>query len=190
MEPSDKELGASRRNLLKTSALGVGALGAMSMVGAATSPAGAAGAPAAAGGVTDAFLKIDGIPGDSRDSKHRDEIEVLAFAWGVSKEAKKTDLQDFAFTISTSKASPLLMLASAAGTPIGKAMLTVRSAGAEQQEFYKVTLEDCLVSSYQSSSSSEIPTDQVSLEFGRVTFSYRGQRPDGSLDTPVEVTFP
>jgi type VI secretion system secreted protein Hcp len=191
MESSDKELSASRRNVLKTSALGMGALGAMSMVGATASPAGAADAPAAAAGSSDAFLKIDGIPGESQDSKHRDEIEVLAFSWGVSKDSGKADLQDFAFTTFTSKASPLLMVGSAKGTLFKKAVLTVRKAGETPAEFYKVTLEDCLISSYQTNGNgSDVPTEQVSLDFASVTFSYSQQGPDGKLQPPIVVTYP
>ena len=32
----------------------------------------------------DYFLKVDGIPGESVDAKHKGEIDVLAFSWGVS----------------------------------------------------------------------------------------------------------
>ena len=33
----------------------------------------------------DAFIKIDGIPGESTDDKHKDWIEILSFHWGVSQ---------------------------------------------------------------------------------------------------------
>ena len=33
----------------------------------------------------DAFLKIEGIPGESTDDKHKDQIEVLSFSWGVTQ---------------------------------------------------------------------------------------------------------
>jgi bacteriocin-like protein len=34
------------------------------------------------GGAYDAFLKIDGIPGESTDDKHKDWIEILSFNHG------------------------------------------------------------------------------------------------------------
>ena len=34
----------------------------------------------------DYFLKVEGIPGESLDAKHKDEIDVLGFNWGVSQE--------------------------------------------------------------------------------------------------------
>ncbi len=33
---------------------------------------------------TEIFAKIGDIKGESLDSKHKDEIDVLSFAWGVS----------------------------------------------------------------------------------------------------------
>ena len=40
------------------------------------------------GGAVDTFLKINGIPGDSTDDKHKDQIEVLScgFSWGVEQQ--------------------------------------------------------------------------------------------------------
>ena len=70
-------------------------------------------------------------------------------------------------------------------------VVVVRTAGETQAEFYKVTLEDCLISSYQTSGDgSDLPTEQVSLDFARVTFSYSQQGPDGKLLPPVVVTYP
>ena len=33
----------------------------------------------------DVFLKIKGIPGESADSKHKNEIDVLSYSWGISQ---------------------------------------------------------------------------------------------------------
>ena len=33
----------------------------------------------------DYFLKIDGIPGDSRDDMHKDEIDIESFSWGETQ---------------------------------------------------------------------------------------------------------
>ena len=33
----------------------------------------------------DMFLKMDGIKGESVDDKHKDEIDVLSWSWGMSQ---------------------------------------------------------------------------------------------------------
>lgn len=37
------------------------------------------------GGASDIFAKLGDIKGESMDDKHKDEIEVLSYSWGVTK---------------------------------------------------------------------------------------------------------
>src|SRR5918992_2438205 len=92
----------------------------------------------------DYFLKIDGIAGESADSKHKGEIDVESWSWGETQSgssgvggggAGKVQMQDLHVTASMSKASPQLMLACASGTQLKSAVLTGRRAGASQLEF-------------------------------------------------------
>ncbi len=34
----------------------------------------------------DYFLKIEGIEGESEDSKHKKDVEVLSFSWGACEQ--------------------------------------------------------------------------------------------------------
>src|SRR5215210_8773554 len=106
----------------------------------------------------DYFLKIDGVAGESKDSKHKDEIELEAFSWGASQAtapaggggaAGKVSMQDFHFVMRTNKASPKLFLACASGQHVKSAVLTARKAGKGQQEYLVYKFTDLLVWSYQ-----------------------------------------
>ena len=33
----------------------------------------------------DAFLKLDGIKGESADAKHKGEIDIMSFSWGLAQ---------------------------------------------------------------------------------------------------------
>jgi type VI secretion system secreted protein Hcp len=145
---------------------------------------------------SDVFLKIEGIPGESADHRHGGEIEILSFSWGASAShaggggggAGKVQMQDFQLVTRTSAASPLIFLATVSGQHIPSAVLTVRKAGGEQQEYMTITLRDVVISSYQQSSGGDVvPTDQISLNFSRIEFEYRPQNPDGSLGSPVKA---
>jgi type VI secretion system secreted protein Hcp len=147
----------------------------------------------------DYFLKVDGISGESRDSKHKGEIEVLSFSFGETHPgssgpgggagggAGKVQMSDFTFTARTSKASPQLFQHCAQGKHIKQALLTVRKAGGTQQEYLKIKLNDVLVSSYALSSGGDdpVPDDSFSLRFRRISYDYAPQKADGSLDVPV-----
>ena len=94
-------------------------------------------------------------------------------------------MQDIHFTTGVNKSSPLLFLACASGQHIKKAVLHVRKQGGDQQEYYTIAMEELLVSSYQSgghASGSTVPTDQFSLNFTKISFDYKPQKADGSLD--------
>jgi type VI secretion system secreted protein Hcp len=140
----------------------------------------------------DYFLKIDGIPGESTDAKHKGEVDVIAWSWGETAAlpggpgggAGKVTVQDFHFTARMSKASPLLMAACASGKHIKNAVITARRAGKSQAEFLKITLEEVLVSSYQTAAAEmdeSGPVDSISLNFSRIRVEYRETKPDGTL---------
>ena len=147
----------------------------------------------------DYFLKIDGIQGESLDSKHKGEIELESFSWGETSAAPphtgtdagvgRVQIQDLHFVKHLDKASPTLMLACATGKHIKQAVLTARKAGKAQLEFLVFKFSDVLVSSYQTGGSAhadDLPTDQISFNFGKIEMEYRPQNPDGSLDQPVK----
>jgi len=148
----------------------------------------------------DMFLKIDGIPGESTDANHKDEINILSFTWGESQPvapisggggaAGKVTMQDFHFTMRANKASPKLFLACANGAHIKNAIFTVRRAGAGALEFLKWTLTDVTVGSYQTSDNAPAGdplTDEINLRFAKIEVEYRPVKPDGSLDAPVKA---
>ena len=145
----------------------------------------------------DYFLKLDGISGESKDSKHKGEIEVLSFTFGETRSgssgsvggggAGKVEMTDFSFTARTSKASPQLFLQCAQGKHIKQAILTVRKAGGSQQEYLIIKLNDVLVSSYVlgSGEGESEPHDAFALNFAKLSYDYKPQKADGSLDAPV-----
>jgi len=148
----------------------------------------------------DYFLKLDGIEGESHDAKHKGEIDLESWSWGESQSgthsagggggAGKVAMQDFHFVMKINKASPKLFLICANGQHIKKAVLTCRKAGKDQQEFLKIEFTDLLVSSYQTGGSGHsdiLPTDQISMNFAKIEFTYKMQLPDGTLGGPVQA---
>ena len=68
---------------------------------------------------SDIFAKIGDIKGESLDAKHKDEIEVLSFSWGVANSgaaapgggggAGKATFQDLSIVHRIDKATPKLL---------------------------------------------------------------------------------
>lgn len=153
-------------------------------------------------GQVDYFLKIDGVESESTDDKHKGEIEVESFSWGqvqagtaghgAGAGAGKVQPQDFNFTKKVDKSSPVLFIACSTGLHYKNAVLTGRKAGGGQQEYFKITMEDVMVSSYQlggSGASDVVPMDQISLNFAKMELIYKEQKPDGSLGGEVKQKY-
>ena len=147
------------------------------------------------------FARIGTIKGESPDARHKDEIEVLSWSWGVSQSgtiahgggggAGKASFHDFSFTHDVDRASPALMRACATGEHIKDATITVRKAGKGQQEYLVIKMTDVLVTSVSMSVSAEgdAPVESVALAFAKVDLEYKPQKPDGSLDAGLHFRY-
>lgn len=149
---------------------------------------------------SDIFAKLGDIKGESLDDKHKNEIEVLSFSWGVTNAGSLTSgggagagratFQDLSLVHRIDKASPALMQACATGTHIKEGIITHRKAGKGQQEYLIVKMNDILITSVtHGGASGESASESVSLAFAKVDLEYRGQKADGSLDAGIHFKY-
>jgi type VI secretion system secreted protein Hcp len=149
---------------------------------------------------SDIFAKIGDIKGETLDDKHKDEIEVLSWSWGVTNAGEmrggsgggegKANFHDFSFTHSIDRASPVLMQACATGVHIKEATITHRKAGKGQQEFLIFKMNDVIVTSVTQADSAEgVHAESVSLAFAKVDLQYKPQKADGSLGAAVHFKY-
>jgi len=145
----------------------------------------------------DTFLKIGDIKGESQDDKHKDEIEVLSYSWGVANQGSmdfgggggegKATFHDLSITHRVDKASPVLMQVCANGTHLKDGTLTVRKAGKTQLEYLVIKMNDIIVTSItHGGGGGDGATENVSLAFAKVNVEYKPQKADGSLDAGVK----
>ncbi len=149
----------------------------------------------------DAFLKLDGIKGESGDSKHKDEIEIQSWSWGMHNEgtahygagsgAGKVQVHDIQIVKRVDTSSPILMKSCAKGDHIKTGVMVVRKAGGDQVEYFKVELTEVLVSNVQPHSDPGSPSlmETVGLNFKTFKVTYLPQTENGSLGAPVEFGY-
>ena len=148
----------------------------------------------------DIFAKIGDIKGESLDDKHKDEVEVLSWSWGVTQSgtipqgggggAGKASFNDFNFTHHIDKASPVLMKACATGQHIKEATITVRKAGKGQPEFMIVKMNDVIITGVTHGGGGDSGhSENVSLAFAKVDLEYKPQKADGSLDAGIHFKY-
>lgn len=109
----------------------------------------------------DIFLKLsNNIKGESQDDKHRDEIDVLAWNWGLSQSGTthvgsgggggKVNVQDITLTKYVDLASNDLIKRCTSGEHIENGELIVRkSGGTSPVEYFRIKMENIMITSYQ-----------------------------------------
>ena len=150
------------------------------------------------------FLKLEGIPGESTDAVHKDEIDVQSWSWGLMNTgagggagggggAGRAEFENFFFVSRVSKASPPLFLACATGTHIKEANLSgVRDVGKSKgTEYLKYRLRDVTVTAFHQSDggADSLPTDQFALSYAKLEVSYTPQSPSGKLEPPISAGY-
>ena len=149
------------------------------------------------------FLKIDGILGESTDARHKDEIDVLSWSWGVENagggagsrgggRASKATFEDVHFVSTISRASPTLFLSCATGTHHKSAVLSgVRTAAkGASREFLKYQLSDVSVTSDHHSGGDDDPAvEAFSLNYAKIEITYTPQSASGAAGTPIRAGF-
>jgi type VI secretion system secreted protein Hcp len=144
---------------------------------------------------SDIFAKLGDIKGESLDSKHKDEIEVLSYSWGITNAGSmahgsgggegKATFHDLSFVHNIDKASPVLMTSCANGAHLKEATITHRKAGKGQQEYMIWKLTDVIITGVSQGGSGDGSSENVSMAFSKVAVEYKPQKPDGSLDAGV-----
>jgi type VI secretion system secreted protein Hcp len=147
----------------------------------------------------DMFLDIEGeIKGESQDKTHKDEIDVLAWSWGMSQSgsfhsgggggAGKASFQDISVTKWIDKSSPVLMLYCSNGDHFKSAKLTCRKAGKTPLEYLTISMKKVLVTSVSTGGSGgeDKLTENVSLNFAQVLVKYIEQKDDGTAGEKPE----
>jgi type VI secretion system secreted protein Hcp len=136
----------------------------------------------------DAFLKIDGIPGESTDDKHKDWVEILSYSHGLSqpatgsassggaRTAERCNHQDFSVVKTLDKASPKLALFCCNGKHIPKVTVELCRATEDKTKYMEYLLTDVIVSSVRPGGSAQggetLPLEEVSFNYGKIEWTY------------------
>jgi type VI secretion system secreted protein Hcp len=142
------------------------------------------------------FLSVNGarhgqISGEAHDDKHKNEVEVLGWSWGMQGKASlggggatgKATMRELKIIKRVDKASTALMAALRTNEAIKTAVLTVRKSGKNPLEYFTIKIEDGRVMSLdieagdESSSSSLL--EKVTFSFNKISIEYTPQGPDG-----------
>lgn len=158
--------------------------------------------PGVSWGAFDAFLKIDGIEGESTDDKHSNWIEVHSFSGPEIREAGdssttpgwitsgefytgaysdvKMEFSGFTIIKAVDKATPKLYQAAARKTHIKEVILELCRAGGDKVKYMEYKLGNCTVSSVKvegkSGGNETLPLEAVTFKFETIQWIYTKQK--------------
>ena len=149
-----------------------------------------------ASGLGDIFLSVKGarsgqIKGESQDSVHSKEIDVVSWSWGMQGRpalggggaSGKAIVHELKIIKRVDSASTPLMSALRSNELITKAVLTQRKAGKTALEFLKITIEQGRVTglTIEAGDKSGSPDlfEHLSFSFNKISVEYTPQGKDG-----------
>jgi len=147
-------------------------------------------------GAGDMFFKVKGakhgpIAGEAEDDKHKGEIEVLSWSWGMQGKASlggggasgKATIRELRIVKKVDKASTALMNALRTNEVIKEGILTLRKTGTWKIEYLKVTIQDGRVMALDVEAGDDHGTstllERVSFSFNKISVEYTPQGGDG-----------
>jgi type VI secretion system secreted protein Hcp len=148
-----------------------------------------------------AYLYVDTVTGPS--TSKTGFIDILSFSIGASNtstygagasgmEAKagRADLSNLSIMKVLDKTSTTLFNHCCSGDILKKVyILYDKPVGTEQADYYRVYLQDALITSVQQSGSNENPTESVSFAFQAIEIAYKAEKDDGTLDGAIAAGF-
>lgn len=145
-----------------------------------------------ANAASDIFAKIGDIKGESLDDKHKDQIEVLSWSWGVTGPQRKTPAcpHEFVITKFLDASSPPLIGAAAQGTVFPLASVTVRKSGSQSEDYLTFTFTDVVISEIDSKAVVTLDrvNEEISINYRSATIGYKKQKDDGSFGPAIVAT--
>jgi len=142
-------------------------------------------------------LKAGDIRGESAVSRHESEIDVVGWSWGVvqpgarvgSGATGKASVNALVLTKYVDQASPLLFQAAVQGRVLPVVEFYVLKAGGKPTDMIKIHMENVAVASLATGKlgPNDRFTEEISLVFSTVDYSYTPTKPDGSPGAAVTM---
>jgi len=144
------------------------------------------------------YLKIEGVDGESKDSAHKNWIDVLNWSWGITQSGSahvgggagsgKANVHDLTITKYVDKSSPTVMKHCASGKHFPECKLVVRKAGGDSPvEYLKIKMSDVMISGWTTGASAgeDRVSETITMNFAKVHTEYTEQMADGSAGAGV-----
>jgi type VI secretion system secreted protein Hcp len=150
----------------------------------------------------DLYLKLAGIEGEVFTKGFEKQIQLDSFSWGfhnassaigAGRGAGKVEASAVSCTKRVDGASPKLIAAVASGKHFPNAVLTARKAGGDKAvDYMKIEFDALfLVDLHEAGASGgdEVPREEISFTYGKMTVTYNEQKADGTKGAAIVASY-
>lgn len=149
------------------------------------------------------YLQYDGIKGNVTADGYKDHIAVDSVQFGVgrgismepgnmsNREATRPSVSEVTLTKVADNSVTAIFKEAVTGSAGKKVIIKFVRTGADKvQEFMDYTLEDCLVSGYSMSATSEgDPVESITLSFAKIMINYNDFDKSNKSSSPQRVGY-
>lgn len=145
---------------------------------------------------SDVYVSIEGIKGESTDSRHQGWIECEGVEWGMVQPrsssvstsgghtAERVEIEDVTFIKHADFSTPILMQTCAMGKTIPRAKFEFMRAdgNGEAIKYFEMELENVMISFIQPAiRKGEILSEHIGLKFSKIKWKYSQQKIGGGV---------
>jgi type VI secretion system secreted protein Hcp len=136
-----------------------------------------------------AFLNLTGIPGESTNAQHKNEIDILSYELSLvlpratlpNRASSRPACPPVTLLKNLDTASPALATRLFQGVYISRAVLTLQREGANPTDYFILTMDEALVNEFSQVTSADPSrvVERVVLTARKYELDYRPQTPTG-----------
>ena len=150
------------------------------------------------------YLKIEGVDGESLSSQHENEMEVFEISWGVEqvrssqsrrgRTRARPEMEPVVVQKHIDAASAYLAQACHSGRVFDEVTLSViKDIGGAHLDYLVIKMENATISSYDLSSGFDPSeagqvSEEITMDYERLTYTYTQQQPSGAAGEEHQVT--
>lgn len=143
-------------------------------------------------------IKFSAVKGESKDDKHKDEIDIQSFSIGGSNSGGshygggggvgKVEVHDFSFTKSVDAATHGLWANLFTHKVDPTVTLTCTKGGGDPFDYMIITMTNVIITNIQESGHGDYVSENVSIKFETIEIKYQEQDKDGKKHGGEKLT--
>lgn len=147
------------------------------------------------------YVKFGDIKGSATHQDHKDWLDITSMQWGVgraistpvgaaaNRESSEPSISEVTLTKNMDVSSAKLLSEACSGKTGKEVEIDLVTTGDPGNTYAKYKLHDALISGYSVSTGGDRPSESLSINFTKITFTYTPYDKDNKAGNPITVDY-